>query len=233
MITFLHKFIIKTHRPVQMLFCNATQHGISNRRRILWLHIMNCTNIVETTSYPAEHLYSAAYSAAYSYSQYRDHSEGYLTNHVGRSVEQQSTQCSFLEGIPYEILCMILEVMDIKSFWTFAAVKRDLRASVCSLWVIRRTQKSYAVSHALHSLTKADTESAFTIANFRTILMSNACTCCHVQNEFAPFLHLATCQRICFSCVQSQQSRYSSRGEIFCKITIPGYRTQRSPSSKR
>lgn len=97
---------------------------------------------------------------------------------------------------------MIVQVMDLKSFWAFASVSKHLRASICSLRVIRDTQKSFAVSYALRRLIKADTGNAFTITDFEAALTSKTCTSCDVDKEFAPFLNLATCQRICFICQQ-------------------------------
>jgi hypothetical protein len=95
---------------------------------------------------------------------------------------------------------MIVQVMDLKSFWAFASVNKYLRASICSLRVIRATQKSFAVSYALRRLIKADTGNAFTITDFEATLSSKECTSCHAEKEFAPLLNLATCQRICHEC---------------------------------
>lgn len=95
---------------------------------------------------------------------------------------------------------MIVQVMDLKSFWAFASVNRYLRASICSLPVIRGIQKSFAISYALRLLIKADTGNAFTITDFEATLRSKTCTRCKRDKEFAPFLNLATCQRICFAC---------------------------------
>jgi hypothetical protein len=161
---------------------------------------MNCTTIVKMASYSAAHLDIIGYFAPDVYSRHFNNSDGFLTTHVGRSAEQQPTQCSLLEGLPYEILGMILEVMDLKSFWAFASVNRYLRASICSLWVICDTQKSFAVSYALRRLIKADTGKVFTIADFEATLRSKKCTICCLEKEFAPFLNLATCQRICYAC---------------------------------
>lgn len=167
---------------------------------------MNCTTIVKTASHSADYLHLNAYLAANRYSRDFDHSNGFLTNHVGCSIEQQPTQCSLLEGLPCEILGMIVQIMDLKSFWAFASVNRHLRASICSLRVIRDTQKSFAVSYALRRLIKADTGNAFTITDFEATLTSKTCTSCHAEKEFAPFLNLATCQRICFACSQFERA---------------------------
>src|SRR5271170_1607375 len=167
---------------------------------------MNCTTIVESVSSSAAYLHMGAYWAANRYFRDFDHSGGFLTNHVGCSPEQQPTQCSWLEGLPCEILGMIVQVMDLKSFWAFASVNRYLRTSICSLRVIRDTQKSFAVSYALRRLIKADTGNAFTITDFEATLTSKTCTSCHAK-EFAPFLNLATCQRICYTCGQFEHAR--------------------------
>src|ERR1700722_4924424 len=98
---------------------------------------MNCTTIVKKASRSAAHLHTSTYWAARTYSWDFDHSDGFLTNHVGCSAEQQPTQFSLLEGLPCEIFGMIVQVMDLKSFWAFASVNRHLRASICSLRVIR------------------------------------------------------------------------------------------------
>jgi hypothetical protein len=161
---------------------------------------MDCTVIVKMASYSADLLDITAYFAPSKYRRHFDNNESFLTTHVGRSAEQQRTQCSLLEGLPCEILGMILEVMDLKSFWAFASVNRYLRASICSLRVIRDTQKSSAASYALRRLIKADTGEAFTIADFKATLISKKCTSCHAEKEFAPFLNLETCQRICHAC---------------------------------
>ena len=168
---------------------------------------MNCTTIVKMASYSAAFLDITAYFAPDIYSRHFRNSDGFLTSHVGCSAEQQPTQCSLLEGLPCEILDMILEVMDLKSFWAFASVNRYLRASICSLRVIRDTQKSFAVSYALRRLIKADTGKAFTITDFEVTLISKECTSCHAEKEFAPFLNLATCQRICYACGQFGHAR--------------------------
>ena len=168
---------------------------------------MNCTTIVKMASYSADILDLTAYIAADEYFRHFDRSDGFLTNHVGCSVEQQPTQCSLLECLPCEILGMILEVIDLKSFWAFASVNRYLRASICSLRVIRDTQKSSAVSYALRRLIKADTEKAFTITDFEAALVSKVCTSCHAGKEFAPLLDLATCQRICYACGRLEHAR--------------------------
>lgn len=161
---------------------------------------MNCTTIVKTASSSAAYLHLNAFWAAKRYFRNFDHSDGFLTNHVGCSAEQQPTQRSLLERLPYEVLDMIVQVMDLKSFWAFASVNRQLRASICSLQVIRDTQKSFAVSYALRRLIKADTGNTFTITDFEATLRSKTCTHCKRDKEFAPFLNLATCQRICFVC---------------------------------
>ena len=148
----------------------------------------------------AAYLYWPPFCAAKKYFRHFDHSGGFLTNHVGRSAEQQPTQCSLLESLPCEILGMILRAMDLKSFWAFASVNRHLRASICSLRVIRDTQKSFAVSYALRRVIKADTGKVFTITDFEATLTSKTCTSCHAEKEFAPFLNLTTCQRICYTC---------------------------------
>jgi hypothetical protein len=161
---------------------------------------MNCTTIVQTASRSAVYLHLNAYWAASRYFQDFGNSNGFLTDHVGCSAEQQPTQCSLLEGLPCEILGMIVQVMDLKSFWAFASVNKHLRASICSLRVIRDIQKSFTVSYALRRLIKADTGNAFTITNFEATLTSKTCTSCDADKEFAPFLNLATCQRICYVC---------------------------------
>jgi hypothetical protein len=85
---------------------------------------MNRATIVETTSCSLKYLRLGAYSDAHSYRLSLRGSDGYLTNHIGRNVGHQSTQSSLLEGVPYEILVMILESTDVKSFWMFAAANR-------------------------------------------------------------------------------------------------------------
>src|SRR5205085_10375870 len=110
-----------------------------------------------------------------------DHSDSFLMNHVGCSAEQQPTQCNLLEGLPCEILGMIVQVMDLQSFWAFASVNRHVRASICSLCVIRDIQKSSAVSYALRRLIKADAGKAFTITDFEATLTSTICASCHVE----------------------------------------------------
>ena len=161
---------------------------------------MNCTTIVNMASYSGAFLCITGHFAPDTYSRHFNNSDGFLTTYVGRSAEQQPTQCSLLEGLPYEILGMILEVIDLKSFWAVASVNRYLRASICSLWVIRDTHKSVTVSYALRRLINADTGKAFTLADFEATLRSKRCTNCHAEKEFALFLNLATCQRICYTC---------------------------------
>ena len=148
----------------------------------------------------AAYLHLTSFLAAHNYYRHFDHSGGFLTNQGGCSAEQQPTQCSLLEGLPCEILAMILQVMDLKSFWAFASVNRYLRASICSLRVIRDTQKSFAVSYALRRLIKADTPKPFTITDFEATLTSKTCTFCYSEKEFAPLLWLPMCQRICYTC---------------------------------
>ena len=97
---------------------------------------------------------------------------------------------------------MIFKVMNLKSLSTLAAVNRRLRASICSLRVIRDSQKSHTASNALSHLIKDNAGTAFTIVDFDCALKSKACAACCAQNEFAPFLDIATCHRICFSCGQ-------------------------------
>jgi hypothetical protein len=101
---------------------------------------------------------------------------------------------------------MIVQVVDLKSFWAFASVNRYLRALICSLRVIRDIQKSSAVSCALRRLIKADTGNTFTIIDFEATLRSKICTSCHAEKEFARLLNLATCQRICFGCGQLEHA---------------------------
>jgi hypothetical protein len=101
-----------------------------------------------------------------------------------------------------EVSAMILMQMDLQTLTTFRSVSSTARATVDNLFQYRNVIKhAPQILRATLALKAAE---YITLKHLDTALMSNACQDC---GEFGAYLHVPTCERVCYRCFTKNQER--------------------------
>jgi hypothetical protein len=104
--------------------------------------------------------------------------------------------------LPPEIVSMILMQVDIESLTKFRSVSRAARDAVDSLFKYRNI-----VTHApqiLRATLALKAGKYITLTHLDAALMSKVCQDC---GEFGAFLHVPTCERVCYKCFTANEDR--------------------------
>lgn len=107
-----------------------------------------------------------------------------------------------LDHLPPEISAMILMQTDLQTLTNFRSVSSTARETVDNL-----LQYSNVMKHApqtLRATLALEAAKYITLKHLDTALMSNACEDC---GEFGAYLHVPTCERVCYRCFSKNLER--------------------------
>lgn len=103
--------------------------------------------------------------------------------------------------LPVELLHEVLKQLDLRSITRFSRVSIRAMRAIQSFPAYRNLM-SHA-PHALEALSQTRMIRRHTLSQLNAVLRSEQCTIC---SAFGPYLHLLTCERFCWQCLERNQT---------------------------
>ncbi len=110
------------------------------------------------------------------------------------------SRLSRLEQLPYEVMLLVLEGLDIASLVMVASVNIHVRGLSQGRPDIQKVQQNICAARAISRTYKIGTARSFSLKDFMEALTSWKCALCRRRVEFAVGFCLMWCGRICASC---------------------------------
>jgi hypothetical protein len=125
------------------------------------------------------------------------------TSKSGHSPARERTQRNRFERLPYEILMLVLEHLDIASLVTIASVNTHVRGLVQGLGDVEKIQHNICAARAVSRMYTIGTGQFFSLKDFMAAFTSWTCGRFGARDGFAVRFSLMWCLRICRCTCQS------------------------------
>lgn len=107
--------------------------------------------------------------------------------------------------MPYEIVLVVADQLDIVSLVSLAATNTNVRALVRAIPFLAKIKAIPNGNHVFYRMLLADSAKRFTLQDVNKIVTSSSCAVCHSSDHLAPYLCLLTCRRLCHDCVVKEE----------------------------